>query len=340
MLAASDAVLRTAGWFQVGAVGYVFMDTANGLNQGRINMEFWTQLFSEWACVPAALSLVTLGATIAAPDLDWAIVAVPLLMIMASLVQSAGSLFGASRLAGSTQTQAYWMSREKWISMQHFRWEFGAICTKTGYEADIYELVSVKFSKQSKCLYDKVNKIHTKFLEKNAKDGCTTAEQNQFFEEYIESLSEIRHEHYAALAKCFARIDGKPSQMEAKQYIIYEELEEPVLNFFHSESDEASAAEYMYFVVMLLMFWACFNTFPVTLEGSVRRGLKELENVKEAGWASFSVFVAMTAFYYHKEITANIGSLFSCLSYTFCECCAFDEAIETKFETKEWTPGR
>jgi len=40
MLAASDAVLKEAGCFRVGLIGYVFMDTANGLNQGRINMEF------------------------------------------------------------------------------------------------------------------------------------------------------------------------------------------------------------------------------------------------------------------------------------------------------------
>jgi len=40
MLAASDAVLREANCFRVGLIGYVFMDTANGLNQGRINMEF------------------------------------------------------------------------------------------------------------------------------------------------------------------------------------------------------------------------------------------------------------------------------------------------------------
>jgi len=336
MLAASDAVLRTAGWFQVGAIGYVFMDTANGLNQGRINMEFWTQLFSEWACVPAALSLVTLGATIAAPDLDWAIVAVPLLMICSSLVQSAGSLFGASRLAGSTQSQDYWMSREKWITMQHFRWEFGAICTMTGYAADIYELKSTAFSGQSRCLYEKVHKIHTKFLQNNAKEGCTTAEQNSFFEQYIDSLTEVRHDHYAALAKHFARIDGKPSQMEDKGYIIYEELEEPTLNFFASDSDEASFGEYVYFIIMLLMFWMCFNTFPVTLEGSVRRGLKELDNVKEIGWISFAIFSGMTGFYYHREILANTGALCSCLSYAFCECCAFDERIETMFVTYDW----
>ena len=36
MLAASDAVLRDAGVIKVGLVGYIFMDTANGLNQGSL----------------------------------------------------------------------------------------------------------------------------------------------------------------------------------------------------------------------------------------------------------------------------------------------------------------
>lgn len=66
MLAASDAVLRGANFIKVGAVGYIFMDTANGLNQGRINMGFWVQLFSEWPAWPNALGLVSLGASIAA----------------------------------------------------------------------------------------------------------------------------------------------------------------------------------------------------------------------------------------------------------------------------------
>ena len=34
MLSTTDAVLGDAGWFQVGLIGYVFLDTLNGLNQG------------------------------------------------------------------------------------------------------------------------------------------------------------------------------------------------------------------------------------------------------------------------------------------------------------------
>lgn len=47
MLAVSDAILKEAHCFRVGIIGYVFMDTANGLNQGRMNMDFRTLLLSE-----------------------------------------------------------------------------------------------------------------------------------------------------------------------------------------------------------------------------------------------------------------------------------------------------
>eukprot|EP01084_Bolivina_argentea_P106388 190390_1 len=104
MLAASDAVLRDANALKVGLVGYIFLDTANGLNQGRINMEFWTQLFSEWPAIPNALGLVSFGATIAASAIglegyDWTVDAVPLLIILSSVVQAIGFSFGTREMA-------------------------------------------------------------------------------------------------------------------------------------------------------------------------------------------------------------------------------------------------
>jgi hypothetical protein len=35
MLCTTDAVLKDANWFNVGLIGYVFLDTLNGLNQGK-----------------------------------------------------------------------------------------------------------------------------------------------------------------------------------------------------------------------------------------------------------------------------------------------------------------
>ena len=55
-------------WFKVGIVGQVFMDTANGLNQGRMDMDFCTQFFSEYASIPNAIGLVSLGTALAIPS--------------------------------------------------------------------------------------------------------------------------------------------------------------------------------------------------------------------------------------------------------------------------------
>jgi len=110
MLAASDAVLKEADCFRVGLIGYVFMDTANGLNQGRINMEFWTQLLSEWTCVPNALPLVSLGATVAVSgdkSLQWTSMALPILLLLATCWQMLGTSFGANAMGSSTDTEKY-----------------------------------------------------------------------------------------------------------------------------------------------------------------------------------------------------------------------------------------
>ena len=94
LLAASDAVLRTANFIKVGLVGFIFMDTANGLNQGRINMEFCTQFWSEYANIPNGFALVSLGASIAADGMNnyshlasFTTVAIPLLLLLATFVQ-------------------------------------------------------------------------------------------------------------------------------------------------------------------------------------------------------------------------------------------------------------
>ena len=95
LLAASDSVLKTANWVKVGIVGQVFMDTANGLNQGRMNMEFCTQFWSEYASIPNAISLVALGTVLAIEGFstelqkkyEWSDEAIPLIIMVAWLWQ-------------------------------------------------------------------------------------------------------------------------------------------------------------------------------------------------------------------------------------------------------------
>merc|ERR1719245_2158140 len=114
MLATSDAFLGDANWFKAGLLRFVLPDTANGLNQGRINMEFWTQLFSEWVCFPNAIPLVSVGGTVAVSginSLNWTRMALPVLLLLASVWQAMGTSFGANAMGSSTDTDKYWQSR-------------------------------------------------------------------------------------------------------------------------------------------------------------------------------------------------------------------------------------
>ncbi len=61
LLAASDSALETANCGTVGLIASIFL--------GRINMRFWTQLCSEWSCIPNAFADVSLSATHALPEI-------------------------------------------------------------------------------------------------------------------------------------------------------------------------------------------------------------------------------------------------------------------------------
>merc|ERR1719289_369575 len=178
MLATSDAVLGDANWFKVGLVGFVFLDTANGLNQGRIEMEFWTQLFSEWGAWPNGLSLTTFGATLALSglscregestgclnsDTSWTAQAIPMLFLMSGITQIVGTSLGAGSLTGSLDTDKYIMSREKW-HIVHVLMKLGYLPTRTGWEKDVYELAESK-TKHRRPYFDKACELQHEWLE-------------------------------------------------------------------------------------------------------------------------------------------------------------------------------
>eukprot|EP01084_Bolivina_argentea_P036954 68313_1 len=153
MLAASDSVLKTANWFKVGIVGQVFMDTANGLNQGRMDMKFCTQFWSEYASIPNAIGLVSLGTILAIPsfgndeikNFQWAEDAIPLVIMITTLWQMIASSWGAKELLASSGTISYWTSLEKWATIQYF-YSKGFVPTNNGWNNDCYELGNKYFN--------------------------------------------------------------------------------------------------------------------------------------------------------------------------------------------------
>mmetsp|Transcript_65525 Transcript_65525/g.104358 ORF Transcript_65525/g.104358 Transcript_65525/m.104358 type:complete len:765 (-) Transcript_65525:153-2447(-) len=167
MLAASDSVLKTANWFKVGVVGQVFMDTANGLNQGRMNMQFCTQFWSEYASIPNAIGLVSLGTILAIPSFsadtevqkyDWAQDAIPLVFMVTSLWQIMASSWGAKELLASSGSTPYWTALEKWTTVQYFYNKKGYVPTKQGWTNDVYQLGATSSAsdgdRNTQCLFD------------------------------------------------------------------------------------------------------------------------------------------------------------------------------------------
>lgn len=293
MLAASDAVLRGADFITVGLVGYLFMDTANGLNQGRVNMEFWTQLFSEWPAIPNALGLVSFGATIAAPAIGldgygWTLDAVPLLIIFSTVVQAIGFTFGTRKMAGSVDKPEYWCAREKWTMVHYFKKECGYIPTMAGWEHDLFNLASNQDNicqEFSDVLFDKIEPIHNNYVKRRNKLKDAQKRLN-LYKKYLLDLHEIREDHYAQFSdhidkalekkwlikeevtikkKGYFDVDFEEDEIVIEEYDIEDQQDKTQIQ--ETEKYERELPPYKKYlqwilvIVMVITFWASFYGF-------------------------------------------------------------------------------
>lgn len=354
MLAASDAVLKDANFLMVGLIAFVFMDTMNGFNQGRINMEFWTQLLSEYSNIPNTIVYTMFGALVTVSDAkvypefrDQNAVLLPLLFLTGYLFAQGGQAFGLWALGSSKDWQAYWASREKFAIYLHFRKHSGAHCTEKGYEADIYELTSCNHSTSGdvggneQCLYNKVHVLHNSYLRtrdsrssgKNTEFDYNGDQRLEMSPEYYKRLKVLTDDHYANLERFFTRNDGQklddgtvidgetPTIFEDQGYVIHEAAAPEVKNIFQGETDlEASTIETVYFVVMLLMFHVCFWNFTVELPEAANLGLAVLNKVSMLGWVGFIGYFSMALFYYQREIVSMCMGLGASIAFACCGC--------------------
>jgi len=165
ILSASDSVLLDAGCFTVGIVGQVFMDTFNGLNQGRMNMNFWTQFWSEYASIPTAFSWVATGAVVSVQGqsgYSWAADIIPICLLMAATWQFLGTTFGGYKLLSANKREKFWMNKEKWETVQYFARK-GVKATKEGWGNDCFYLAKSlpkTVDGLEKPLFDKIRPIH------------------------------------------------------------------------------------------------------------------------------------------------------------------------------------
>jgi len=353
MLATSDAVLGDANWFKVGLVGFVFLDTANGLNQGRIEMEFWTQLLSEWGAFPNGLSLVSFGATLALSGLScdedtttgcltgnfaWTAQAIPLLFIMSGLIQILGTTRGVGALAGSLDTDKYVMAREKWYIV-HRMMGIGYIPTRKGWKEDVYELAKT----------DKPNR--TPYFEKACNlqhDWLKTRKKCRSAVEVTEAVECFKHEKWIPLRyqdhmKYLLR---KTMSMEMNNQELFKELfrkkeKTDLLTKGMWDDVQTNKLKKMIqsFIVAILI--VCFYLgmlgfyMALDLEDAVKEGLDFLWKIEYYYWISAGVFVFFSCVFYFDPLKKYTLNFFSGIIY-FMRCCPVDEAIETGFLTPVW----
>jgi len=351
MLATSDAVLGDANWFKVGLVGFVFLDTANGLNQGRIEMEFWTQLFSEWGAFPNGLCLVTFGATIAIEGMgcsgdntecsnyNWTGQAIPLLFIMSGITQILGTSFGAGALAGSLDTDKYIMSREKWCIV-HRMMGVGYIPTKTGWQEDVYELA--KTNRRGDVPYfQKACQLQKEWLKKRKK--CQSAA------EVTKAVEAFKHERWIPLRyrqhmKYLLRKVMAMEEYDKESFVKYfrkkkkEDLQIDVGMWNDVETNQKKKIVQCVLVVVLTIcfYFGIFGFYmALDFEKASEEGLEFLWNIEWYYWISAGVFVFVSCIYYFNSVKRSVIGFFGGIVY-FIRCCPVDKEIETGFLTPIW----
>jgi len=351
MLATSDAVLGDANWFKVGLVGFVFLDTANGLNQGRIEMDFWTQLLSEWGAWPNGLSLVTFGATLAVSglscrddetsgcldaDTSWTSQAIPMLFLMSGITQIVGTSLGAGALAGSVDTDRYVMSREKWHFV-HTLMKIGYIPTKKGWTEDVYELAESE-NDDREPYFVKACRLQNEWLKKRMlceNPGKVTELHEKFkWEKWIP----LRYQDH--LSYLLVKITNmEKNEKERFKELFRTKKKEDIIKrpgMWDDVHKNKSKKVIQITLVSILVssFYICMLGFYLSLdlEIAVSEGLDFLIQIKWYYWISAAVFILCSCVYYWDYLLKSLMGTFTGLLY-FIKCCPTDKQLETGFLT-------
>lgn len=342
ILAASDAVLGDGvGAIKVGVVGYVFLDTLNGLNQGRINMDFWVQLLSEWSCIPAATAFTLLGASLAVQGEDgfeWTTVCVPMLILVAFLVSSLGSLYGAAELGNCTDTKAYWQSREKWQAVQYFNSVFGLQVTREGYEKDILGLASYGENTEdaTRCLYAEIYPLQYNYIAKR-EVAPTSQLKAEAFTEFNEKVTQIRIRHYDKLRSNKDEYIKKGYMVESDSAASHEEDFWADSGYGPGENKKKFAFQMAIVISLIFSFWGGIYGFFWAIEpaDAVQQGMDILTTIDSLYWFSLGWFGIVYNLYMYRYWRDQIIGVVDSIKFLFT-CCKLEGDIETRFAPKKW----
>jgi len=344
ILAASDSVLLYADCTMVGIVGQVFMDTFNGLNQGRMNMDFCTQFWSEYASCPTAFSWVATGAVVSVQGesgYEWADDAIPICMLMALTWQFLGTTIGGYKLLTANKDEKFWKNKAKWETVQYFAKQ-GVKATKEGWSRDCFCL-----AKNDDCasdtLFEGIKPIHDKWL-KNMIESNSVRESKITQKKYNLRRSIAREEHWDMLRrKYFENEVSDNCKLKIKpEYNNLFFTEQPV-------DDDSKHNDWRQIVVVhgftlqaLLVGIALVSGIysylkvaqGIETEVAVQVGLDVLQNVSSTAWAVFGVFNLVVLIYYIRSCLNSLISGSRTLTSMICSCCASPRNfnLETAFK--------
>jgi len=347
MLASSDAVLGDANWFKVGLVGFTI--PANGFNQGRMQMEFWTQFWSEWHIWPTCFCLVMFGGILALnrrvcseeitdPCLDlgspWTTQAIPMLLIMPILMKILGSSIGANIIACSRHTDKYIMAREKW-HIVHTLMKVGFVPTKTGWKEDVYELASSTSGQLP--YFDRACDLQHEWLEiEKSCNADSLAEELEKFKWH--KWIPLRYKtHIKYLLKKVTNME-KYDENKFKEHFqktVQQDLERKagMWEDVHKNKWKKIFQSILVIILVVCFYFGIFGFYvALDLEELSSQGLEFLCRIEVYYWISAGVFFICSCIYYWDALKKAFLGTFEGLLH-FIQCCHVNPDMETTFLT-------
>jgi len=342
LLASSDATLVEAGWFEVGIIGFFWLDTLNGFNQGRINMEFWTQLLSEWTCLPNAFCFGAFGAAIAAGGLEqlsshsWTQTAVPLFIIAGSGFSYAGLFWALTVMGSKMSNKTFWNSREKWESKRYWEKQ-GFVATKKGWEdIDIFQLRSQGESwkgDEDKGLFAKIYPLQLRFVIESEL-AETQKDKLELVDKFEIDCNAIRQAH-------FQEMEPHLQDYVAHGFMTNIPAATKPSTYWDDVDERPFKRKLQIAIVfsLILAFWVMITGLfmGVAIDVAVEEKTEALKDVSSLTWFGLAWFMIVYNAYWIQTTIHDIKGLWGGIIYLF-KCCPMANAdMETTFATPEWT---
>jgi len=329
----------------VGIVGQVFMDTFNGLNQGRMGMDFSTQFWSEYASLPTAFSWVATGAVLSvqgAEGYEWATDAIPISLVLTATWQFLGTTFGGWKLLNASQDEMFWKNKEKWETVQYF-FKLGARATKTGWEKDCFCLAKLGEGIEIS-LFDRIQPIHEKYIKIVLCPDTSVRDCKIQQKRYNNERSTARNAHWQNLKlKYFDEKFDEDGKLQIRKpykdwYVTHAVDNITTQNtsmkekLFHTSSSQL----FLVIIAVLLGIYAYLAIAKdIETEAAVQDGIEVLKGVGLLEWYLFAVYNLLVLAYYRKIFVSSIKSFWGCIrSALFFECCTVldNPSLETTFQ--------